>query len=345
MPSFYRHTAMSHRITVLPSNEHFTAASNENLLAAAKRQGLPLPHACQSGSCGSCKARLLSGQVASLGNEDLPGLSAADKALGDILLCCSVAQSDVCVSMPHYAGADAAPAQILPARIQQITIEGGNAVVQLALPRQKPFVFQPGQYVDILLPQAQRRSYSIANSPGDTGLLELHVRQHENGIFSAPLFNGSMGEKSIVRLQGPLGSFGLNPSAKPIIMLATGTGFAPIKSLLLQLLAERSTRPLHLFWGVREQHDFYQLAAAKALLAQLPHARLSLLLSRPAADWPGAYGHVQNSAAAAYPDLSGHEVYACGNPAMVTAARHLFTQQHRLPENAFFADSFSPAGH
>lgn len=333
---------MPHRVTLLPSGESYLVEEGENLLAAAKRHNLPLPHACQSGSCGSCKATLVDG-LSSHSSDELPGLSTTERQAGNILLCMSTAQSDLTLSMPHYQGAHAAPAQMMAARIEHIDIYGANAVVHLTLPRNKPFHFHAGQYIDILLPQQQRRSYSIASSPAEHGHLQLHIRHHAGGVFSTPLFNGTTAVKSVLRIHGPLGSFGLIQSDQPILMLATGTGIAPIKSMLAELAEQNSLRSIHVFWGARNETELYQMDAIIALVSALAHAQFTPVLSQASASWQGARGHVQDCAFKAYPDLRQHHVYACGSLAMIQDAQTLFSTQAQLAAHAFFADGFTPA--
>ncbi len=330
---------MSYRITVLPSQEQFVANAGENLLAAAKRQQLPVPHACQSGTCGSCKALWVSGHI-----ERLPAASLDDEAAssGQLLLCCSQALSDVVISMPHYQGATAAPVFTLPVRVHSLQHEGEVAILTVDLPRNKPFAFSAGQYVDFLLPGGKRRSYSIASDPQQPERLSFHIRRRRDGLFSEPLFDGRCAEKSILRLQGPLGSFGLHEGNGPLVMLATGTGFAPMQSLLHALIHERSSRPVQLFWGGRQPADLYHAEQAAALVAQLANGRYTPVLSQAPANWQGARGHVQQIALEQITDWPECQVYAAGHPAMIVEARQLLTAAG-LPATAFFADSFDQA--
>lgn len=328
-------------ITVSPSQTEFVAQNNETILTAAIRNGINLPHSCQSGVCGTCKARLVGGHVSQSGEYDDYVLNAEEKAAGMILLCCSQAQSDVVVDMPAYAGSKALSVRTLPARIGSVEIRGEVAVLTVALPKAPPFVFYAGQYMDILLKEGSR-SYSIANVPAQNGALEFHVRLHEGGLFSPQLFSGSLKKGDIIRLRGPLGSFTLSENGnKPLILLATGTGFAPIKSLLAHLAQTDAQRVLHLYHGNRHAHQFYDETALHALLAQLPHARYTPVLSRPQDDWTGARGYVTEQVLRDYPDLSQHEVYACGSPDMIRDSRAAFIEQGRLPEHAYYSDAFT----
>ncbi|UOO82960.1 FAD-binding oxidoreductase [Uruburuella testudinis] len=335
---------MSYTVTLAPDQTAFTVNSGEPILAAAKRQNLNLPHSCQNGICGQCKADLISGEVEQGPHAEL-ALSSEEAAKGKILMCCCTAKSDVQLKVPGYNGADAPPVKTLPVRVCSVDIRHDMAIVKLSLPKAPPFVFWAGQYIDLLLKDNHTRSYSIANSPAQTDMLELHIRKREGGLFSGMLFGeeAAVKEKAIMRIRGPLGTFTLQESDKPMVMLATGTGFAPIQSLLQHMIDTGSRRPVHLYWGARKAADLYALPAAEALLAQLPDAKFTPVLSRPDEGWNGARGYIQAHVAADYADLSGYEVYACGSTDMIEGAQKHLENERGLPPEAFFSDAFSPA--
>lgn len=328
------------QITVSPSQTVFTAAPDETILTAALRSGHNLPHSCQSGVCGSCRATLISGKIVPNGEYDDYVLSPEERDKGMILLCCSRADGDVNVDMPSYAGAKALTIRTLPARVAAVDIRGDVAVLTVALPKSPPFVFHAGQYMEILLKDGSR-SYSIANPPSQTDKLEFHIRHHAGGLFSPMPFDGRLKSGAIIRLRGPLGSFTLSENHnKPLILLATGTGFAPVKSIVAHLADTAPQRPVHIYHGARTEAELYDQNALTALLERLPNARYTPVLSRPDDSWTGARGYVQEQAAQDYPDLSAHEAYACGSPAMIRAAQTRLAEC-RLPENAFFSDAFT----
>lgn len=335
---------MTYTVTLEPDHTAFSVLPGETVLAAALRHGINLPHSCQSGICGQCKAQLLAGNTDST-LYITAALSDAEKAQGKILTCCTHAASDLYLAVPGFSGAGQAPVKNLPARVESLQYIGNTAVIRLALPKNSPFVFLAGQYIDIQLKNGASRSYSIANAPHQT-YLELHIRRRENGLFSEMLFGAqpAIGVKSILRIRGPLGSVAVDSrDPRPLLLLATGTGYAPVQSLLQQLAAEAAQRPLHLYWGAAHAEDLYAQAAAAELIRALPHARFTPVLSRPDAAWTGATGYVQDAVLRDYPDLSGHQVYACGSSTMIVAAQELLCRQGGLPADAFVSDAFTPA--
>lgn len=335
---------MSYTITLVPDHAAFTAEAGEPVLNAAKRQGVDLPHSCQSGICGQCKAELVGGRVEQGVHAEL-ALSAEEAALGRILMCCAVPQSDIVLKVPGYNGSAMPPVKTFPVRVASVVYGHDVAVLTLALPKAPPFAFLAGQYIDILLKNGAVRSYSIASSPMQPETLELHIRKRGGGLFSEMLFGegASVKEKAILRVRGPLGTFTLKEGGKPAVLMATGTGFAPIRSILRKMTESGDSRFVHLYWGARHEADLYCLQEAAELAEQLPNARFTPVLSRGDAGWQGARGYIQNHVAADYPDLSGYEVYACGSLNMIEGARQLLAEQCGLPADAFFSDAFSPA--
>lgn len=328
------------QITITPSQIEFETLENETVLAAAIRNGYNLPHACQSGVCGSCRAQIKSGNVKAIDEYDDYVLSEAERTNGTILLCCCVAENNLEIDMPAYAGIKALNIRTLPAKVMSVEQRGEIAILKVALPKAPPFKFYAGQYMDILLKDGQR-SYSIANAPSKTDYLEFHIRHRQNGLFSPMLFNGSLKTGSIIRLRGPLGGFFLNESSsKPLLFLATGTGFAPIKSILLALLENQVQRKIHFYWGVRTTQDFYDEAELQSLIQMFTDIQYTPVVSRPSEGWTGRVGHVQDVVLQDYVDLSAYEVYACGSIAMIQSAKSQLSEYTNLPHEAFFSDAF-----
>ena len=333
---------MAFEITVLPSQHRFAAEAGETILNAALRQGVMLPYGCGDGSCGACRGKVVSGLVEH-GAAPSHVLSDQDRAAGVALLCCASANSDLSIEARELPAQPRA-VKTLPARVQKLTLAAPDVMlIELKLPPGEQLQFLPGQYIEILLKGGHRRAFSLANAPGDGACLQLHVRHLPGGLFTDQVF-AAMKERDILRFSGPHGSFFLREdSAKPMLLVAGGTGLAPIKAIVEHAIAKRSTRPMAIYWGGRTLADLYLLPLAEQWAAA--GIRFVPVLSEPVASdhWSGRSGFVHAAAMADYPDLSGHQVYVCGSPEMVAAARRDFVGQCRLPENEFFADSFALA--
>ncbi len=333
---------MSHQVTVQPSGHQFGVEPGETLLTAAIRQSVGLPYGCQDGACGSCKCKLLQGEV-ELGLHQLKALSEAERAQGFILACRATARSDVAIESHEVVGAGEFPVKKMPARVSGIEHLAPDVVrVMLQLPAADPLRYRAGQYVQFLLQGGARRSYSMASAQTASGQIELHLRHMPGGKFTDHVFS-AMKEKEIQRIEGPFGSFFLRDDAanKPLIFLASGTGFAPIKAMLEQMRESRDPRPVTLYWGGRKLRDIYLRDWVEAQLPAWPTLRFVPVLSEADAGWTGRTGFVHQAVMADFPDLSGHAVYACGAPVMVEAAQRDFTTQCALPEDNFYADAFT----
>ena len=337
---------MTFTITVQPSGRTFQAEPDEPILSAAIRQGIGLPYGCRDGACGSCKSQLLSGRVIH-GAHQLKALSVAEEESGFILTCCAVPQSDCVVQARSVPGAGEFPVLKMPSRVMSISRPADDvAVLKLQLPANQNLQYRAGQYVEFILRDGARRSYSMANAPHELGsppAIELHLRHMPGGKFTVHVFS-ALKEKDILRMEGPFGTFFLREdSEKPIILLASGTGFAPIKALVQQLQHQGSTRPVTLYWGCRRQVDLYQHDWCLQAASNLPHVRYVPVLSEPSLGdpWTGRTGLVHQAVMADWPDLSGAEVYACGAPIMVESAQRDLVARCGLPSEAFFADAFT----
>jgi CDP-4-dehydro-6-deoxyglucose reductase len=330
---------MSHRISLQPGNHTFEADDDQTVLEAALAAGLLLPHGCRDGACGACKGRVLEGEVEHA--EHASGaLSEAERAEGLALFCCAKPRGDLVVQARSVTRAGDIQVKKLPCRVQKLERLAEDVMrIELKLPASENFAFRAGQYIDILLADGQRRSFSIANAPHDAGHLELHVRRIDGGRFTGHVFE-TMIEKEILRFEGPLGSFFLREdSTRPIVMVAGGTGFAPIKGIVEHAIRIGLQRPITLYWGARRRDGLYLDALARSWEAALPGLRYVPVLSDEA--WEGRGGLVHQAVLEDFADLSAHEVYACGAPALIDAARADFCGGRGLPEDAFFADAFT----
>ena len=339
---------MTFTITVEPSGRTFTAAPNEAMLAAGIRQGIGLPYGCKDGACGSCKCKLLSGSVVH-GVHQPKALSADEEAAGYVLTCCGVAHTDVVLESRQVTEAGAFPIKKMPVRVNSLERVSHDVIVlNLQLPASDTFQYHAGQYVEFLLRDGDRRSYSMANAPHTQvgqPRMELHLRHMPGGKFTDHVFS-AMKEKDILRIEGPYGSFFLREdSDKPMVLLASGTGFAPIKALIEHMQFKGIKREATLYWGGRRPADLYQSAWIEARLAEMPNLRYVPVVSDalPEDAWTGRTGFVHKAVLEDFPDLSGHQVYACGAPIVVESARAEYSTLAGLPPEEFFADSFTTA--
>ncbi len=336
-------SAASFAISVQPSGIQFEAQAGESLLAAGIRQGIGLPYGCKDGACGSCKCKLVSGQVQQ-SNFQRKALSEEEEAQGFVLTCSARAQSDITLESRQVTPAGALPIKKMPTRVSSLVRKTEDVVLlQLQLPANDSFMYRAGQYVEFILRDGARRSYSMANAPSHGTGVELHIRHMPGGRFTDLVF-GSMKEKDILRIEGPMGSFFLREeSSKPMVFLASGTGFAPLKALLEHMQHCGITRPVTLYWGGRRPADLYMDDWVQAHCVAMPHVRYVPVVSDalPEDDWHGRTGFVHLAVLQDFPDLSGHQVYACGAPIVVDSAKRDFCAQAGLPADEFFADAFT----
>ena len=327
-----------HKVTVQPSGHAFEVQDGESILTAALRQDLVLPYGCRNGACGSCKGRILEGRV-DYGVYQPKALTGDEKAQGKALFCQARPLTDLVVEARTIGAAKDIQVRTLPCRVQKLErLADDVMVISLRLPANERLQFLAGQYMEFLLKDGSRRSFSMANAPHDDELIQLHVRHVPGGQFTDHVF-GKMKERDILRFEGPLGTFFLREdSQKPIVFVASGTGFAPVKSVIEHALRKNIARPMTLYWGGRRPKDLYMHALAR----QWPIKYVPVVSDAlPEDGWTGRAGFVHRAVMEDFPDLSGHQVYACGVPVMVDAARRDFVQRCKLPEEEFFADSFT----
>ncbi|MCZ6536897.1 MAG: CDP-6-deoxy-delta-3,4-glucoseen reductase [Gammaproteobacteria bacterium] len=335
---------MTSNVIIRPSGRKFTVEQDESILIAALRQGVQLPHSCRGGSCRSCLARIINGEFSYLHGPPI-GLLPADGPAGRVLLCQAKTSVDLEIEVRELDPGPGISTHRLPCRVQRMKQLAPDVMALfLKLPSVEPFLFRAGQYVDFLLRDGKRRSFSIASPPHDADPLEIHVRQVPDGRFSGWVF-GECQEKALLRLEGPLGGFFLDEKvAHPIIFVAGGTGFAPIKGMLRHVFQAGLKRPMHLFWGARQEIDLYEDGLIREWVRVRPTLRYTPVLSEAAGqdNWAGAKGWVHQAVLETYPDLSGHQVYLSGPPQMIDAARADFAA-HGLPEDQLHFDSFEYA--
>lgn len=333
---------MSHTVTIQPSGHSFDVDDEETILEAALRHGFALPYGCRNGACGSCKGKIVSGEI-DYGVYQPGALSEDEKATGMALFCVGRPLTDLTLEIREIGAARDIQIKTLPCRVQALDRLAHDVMrLQLKLPANERLQFLAGQYIDILLKDGKRRSFSLANAPHDDAFLELHIRHTPGGHFTEHVFN-EMKEKAILRFQGPLGTFFLREdSDKPTLFIAGGTGFAPIKSMLEHAFYTGIDREMTLYWGTRSLRDLYMPELPSAWQAQHENFRFIPVLSQPKPEdqWTGRTGRVPEAVLNDFEDLSGYQVYACGTPAMVEAARDKFLARG-LPRDEFYADAFT----
>lgn len=335
---------MSFNITIQPSGHQFAANAEETILNAALNAGISLPYGCRNGACGACKGQVVSGTVE---YTDVPpsGLTVTEVVAGKALFCCAQAVTDLVIECREVSAKAGIQPRILPCRVEKKVQLAHDVVgLYLRLPASERLQFMAGQYVEFLLKDGGRRAFSLANAPDDDTLLEIHARLIPGGKFTEYVFH-EMPEKAILRIEGPLGSFFLREeSDKPIIFVAGGTGFAPIKGIIEHAFHQGIKRDIVLYWGALSKRDLYLPQLPDLWAAEHANFKFIPVLSAPLAEdhWQGRTGLVHQAVLEDGLSLKAAQVYCCGAPAMVEAAHRDFVA-NGLPEDEFFSDAFSYA--
>lgn len=341
---------MLHQIIIQPSGHVLKVESGETILEAALREGFSLPYGCRNGSCGICKGKIIQGTV-DYGRYNEETLTEEEKQAGMALFCCASPLSDLVIECHEIGATKDIEIKTLPCRVHKLELVAPDVmVISLKLPTNQRLQFLAGQYIDILLKDGKRRSFSLANAPHDDEFLQLHARNYPGGAFTEHVFT-DMKVKDMLRFTGPLGSFFLREAPKdtPIIFLASGTGFAPIKSILEHIFFQESSRSnkrkITLYWGVRTKADLYLLDLTDKWQKEHDNFAFIPVLSEPLPtdNWKGRTGLVHQAVMQDFRSLETHQIYACGAPVMVKAAYHDFINQCNLPKDAFFSDVFAPS--
>jgi CDP-4-dehydro-6-deoxyglucose reductase len=337
-------SATGRHVRLEPSGNTFQVAAGETLLEAALRQGIWLPYGCRNGACGACKGTLRSGEL-QFGEYQERALHESERAAGKALTCCTHPLTDIVFEVRELAGAKDLAIRTLPCRVEKVEKPAEDvAILSLRLPTGERLQFLAGQYIDILMKDGKRRSFSMANAPHDDQFLQLHVRRSPGGAFSNYVFD-EMKERAILRFEGPLGTFYLREdSDKPVIFVAGGTGFAPVKAQIEHLFHHGDDRAIVLYWGARSRKDLYLDRLPREWQGAHPNFSYIPVLSDPVEGdrWDGRTGLVHQAVLDDFQDLSGYQVYACGAPAMTDLARQTFVQRG-LPEDEFYCDAFTPS--
>jgi CDP-4-dehydro-6-deoxyglucose reductase len=317
---------MAYTVTLQPSGHTYPVAADTTLLQAALDAGLTLPYGCRDGACGACKATVVSGDI-DHGKAQEHALPLTERAAGGVLTCCARPLSDVVLEVREVRSQTDIPVKTMPCRVHELRkVADDVMVLRLKLPSNERLQFVAGQYIEFLLPEGKRRAFSMANAPHEDEMIELHLRHIPGGNFTDTVFT-TMKVKDILRFEGPFGTFHLREeSKKPMIMVAGGTGFAPIKALIEHAIHSHIARPIHFYWGAKNRAELYmpelprQWAATHANITYVP------VLSEAAAEdaWNGRTGFVHQAVLEDVADLSGYQAYVCGAPVMVEAAQRDF---------------------
>jgi CDP-4-dehydro-6-deoxyglucose reductase len=329
-------------VTIAGSGKTFQVREGESVLMAALRQGVMLPYSCKNGTCGSCKGVLESGEVHYPFHPPL-ALEKSDFADGYALMCQAEPIEDLVIQVREIEAVRDIQVRMLPARVVEKSLLAENVVrLRLVLPASQRLQFLAGQYIDVLLAEGKRRAFSIASCPSLENELELHIRHVDGGDFTGHVFD-ELKERDILRLEGPLGNFFVrnDQPERPMIMMGGGTGFAPLKSMIENLLEQADRRTIHLYWGARIPAELYLDELPSQWAAEFDHIHYRKALSEPDEEtgqdiYPG---FVHEAVLHDHADLSGFDVYMSGPPAMIDAAKREFGE-HGLPEERMFYDSF-----
>jgi len=327
---------MTFNATIQPSLHQFPISAEQTILEGAQNHGITLPYSCRNGACGACKGKILQGTVDHGRSQGV--LTEDEKSAGWALFCCAKPQTDIVIECHEVMTGKEIQVRTLPTRVHKMEKLADDVMaIYLKLPANERLQFFAGQYIDILQKDGKPRSFSLANAPHNDETLELHIRNIAGGEFTHHVFN-TMKERDILRIKGPLGTFFLREDSDlPIIFVASGTGFAPIKAIIEHALHIGVKRPMHFYWGVRKASDLYM--KDKTDYWQSLGIRFTPVVSDE--QWAGRQGFVHQAVLEDYADLSDYQVYACGAPIVVEAAHREFTSTRKLPDTAFFSDAFT----
>ncbi|SMM97867.1 CDP-6-deoxy-delta-3,4-glucoseen reductase-like [uncultured Candidatus Thioglobus sp.] len=300
--------------------------------------GLNFPYGCQKGFCGKCKATIIEGEVGYDG--DIPeGITVEEVADGMALLCQCHAKSDVALVVDELDSVADIEVKTLPCKVESIEhLNHDVARVMLRIPGAESLQYLAGQYLDLIHPDFEPRAFSIANAPTNNDMIELHIRLIEGGKFTHFIFN-QLEEKSLLKIKGPKGDFFFREdSKKPVILIAGGTGFGPIKSIVEHAIFTKLNRKIYIYWGVRDEVDMY-MDLPQQWAKENDNIDFVPVLSEPNNDWQGKTGYVHEVVLQDFDDLTGYEIYACGPPVMVKSAATTFVEHGMIKDN-FFSDAF-----
>ncbi|MDD2341533.1 MAG: FAD-binding oxidoreductase [Tolumonas sp.] len=328
---------MNYKISLMPSEISFDADQELTILQSALKNDVVLEHSCGNGQCGACKTKLINGRISFEDKFNI--LTENDKSEKIFLSCVTKPLSDISIRADFYPELLDVKTKTVPCKVHSIEYPVESvAVLKLRLPPSADFNFLPGQYIDLTY-NGVSRSYSIASAIVENNLLELHIRKVTDGVFSGFVFN-EFKPNQLLRMQGPIGTFFIRKTDKPLIFVAGGTGFAPVKAMVESLIKQDDKRAIHIYWGARKQDDIYS-DLPNQWANQYPNIISQVIVSDDNT-WDGRCGFVHQAVLDDFENLNGFMVYACGASAMINIARRTFIEKG-LDEHSFIADAFLPA--
>lgn len=326
---------MSLNVKLQPSGVVFDTDESTTILDSALENNINIEYSCKDGTCGSCKAKLISGEIE---QDENSVLTMEDISNGYILTCCSKPKTNIEINVNYYPELSHIKKKTYPCKLDSIEIIGSDiAILSLRLPPTAKIEYLAGQFIDLII-KGLRRSYSIASAPG--GNIELHIRKVSNGVFSQIIFN-ELKLQQLLRIEGPQGTFFVRDNGRPLIFLAGGTGFAPVKAMVEELINKNDQRPIHIYWGMPDSRLFYSDLARKWSV-EYPNIQYVPVVSGEDSSWHGRTGFVHQAVINDFPDLNNVSIYACGSLAMISAAHQEFIE-YGLAEDQFFSDAFVPS--
>lgn len=330
---------MTFTVSIAGEDISFDCAAGETVLDAAERAGYAIPYSCRKGLCASCEGELLSGEALVRGQGLCTGPAAG------VLLCQARPRGDLKIAPKRIKRVEPDIRKVFEAKVRKVERPIADvAVIQLRLPIGQRAAFRAGQYLRVLMPDGDTRNYSLANPPHRSDELELHIRNVPGGKFSESLL-ANLDKGARLNVELPYGEFSLSESDdRPAILIATGTGFAPIKSIVEHRIQSGGTRAVHLYWGANTEADLYMKDLPRKWAEAHAWFKFTPVVSNPSGGWGGRTGFVHLAVQEDYPDMAGLEVYACGAPVMINAARNDFTASRGLGRYAFFSDAFTASG-
>lgn len=322
---------MDYKVEILPVGGIFPISLDNTILNAALVNNLPLEHSCLRGDCGLCKATLISGKV----KNELGEIVSS----GNILTCCSYAQSDLCLEATYIPELAHIQCVTLPCKIEEFNMQGDVLILYLKIPPAQKIIYLAGQYIDLIY-KSIRRSYSLANASTTSSGLELHIKIIPGGAFSE-LIKSECSIGQLMRLEGPKGTFFVRQSESPLIFVAGGTGFAPVKAMVEDLLASETKRIIYVYWGMVHGDDFYT-SIGEDWPEKYNNVHFIPVVSGDDEVWSGRKGLVHQAVLNDFSDLSCYHTYACGSPSMISSVKETFIAQG-LKEEHFYSDVFVPS--